>query len=137
MFSTYRIRQNKSKQTFIVFRDDYFFTILNVILDYLIFIYLFQSIFVCSKTHIIRTLSGKINNFKNTTKKTQKHRNKIFILTLFLNLFQLQKPRDSKVTEFWVDFNINSSTISAFVNDDNSEEVSAQWTPPPFFLKGS
>ena len=40
-------------------------------------------------------------------------------------LFQLKQPRDSKVTDFWVDINIGSQSISTFVNDDsNNDSVS-------------
>lgn len=54
-----------------------------------------------------------------------KRHKSVAILYLSLhNSVQLQQPRDSKVTDFWVDLNVRSCSISTFVNDDSTNEVS-------------
>jgi len=44
-----------------------------------------------------------------------------------LGRYQLKKPKDSKITDFWLDFNIDSCSISTFVDDESSDEDNSDW----------
>uniref|UniRef100_A0A7M5UJ09 Synaptonemal complex protein 2 Spt16M-like domain-containing protein n=3 Tax=Clytia hemisphaerica TaxID=252671 RepID=A0A7M5UJ09_9CNID len=68
-----------------------------------------------------------LNYFNNSAADSQR----VFsfpALVVSLGRYQLKQPRDSKVTDFWVDFNVASRSISTFVNDDtNTDTESSDW----------
>jgi len=81
-----------------------------------------QNLFLSIRNEEFETDGRRFLNFFNSD-DLQKQRVFSFpALVVSLGRYQLKQPRDSKVTDFWVDINIGSQSISTFVNDDSNED---------------
>ncbi|XP_058468382.1 synaptonemal complex protein 2-like [Solea solea] len=58
-------------------------------------------------------------NFVNTFHGNQRRVFSFPCVRVFLDSTQLFRPKDDKLDEFWIDFNVGSGCVSFFVNDPN------------------